>query len=286
MDKRISDILAACGAAEAGALGWDDLRNDLEPGARAKLEGDFPNLAGVIVAAFPYFAGRTEGNLSLYARGEDYHRAVTRRLDSACAELKKLYPRNRFAAFTDNNPIPEVAAARRAGIGILGRNGLLAVKKYGTYVFLGEILTDLPLSRAGREAGLCSNCGACVKACPAGALSNGKLGPVPGRCLSGVSQRKGELSPEEERLLRALPTVWGCDLCQRACPLNRGALPSPLPDLAGRGAVPYLSSLSLADLENLNGGAFRVKYGDRAFAWRGPEVLRRNLRLKDGGERG
>jgi epoxyqueuosine reductase QueG len=219
MDERMKHILLACGAADARALSYADIREDMTPGSRETAEAAGPGRRGLIVAAFPYFAGNGPGNLSLYARGEDYHRAVTRRLESACAELAALFPGPSFRAFVDVSPVPEKLAARRAGLGICGRNGLIFLPPYGSYIFLGAVLTDLPLSREGPESPPCPDCGACAKICPVGAIpASGAFGADPHRCLSGVGQRRGKLTRAEELLLSAQPTIWGCDLCQPSAP--------------------------------------------------------------------
>ncbi len=280
MDKIINQILLSCGAAEARTLSYDDIREEMSSAARGRAEDAVPGLSGLIIAAFPYYYGPPEGNIALYAQGEDYHRAVMRRLDAACAQLQEHFPSNRFRAFVDTSPIPEKLAAQRAGLGFSGRNGLIFLPPYGSFIFLGEILTDFPLFREGIKSPLCPDCGACVRICPTGAIdASGVIGPLPALCLSGLSQRKGALTTEEEQALSKLPTIWGCDLCQIVCPLNRDVIPSPLPDLTGCGEVPYLSTLRMEDLEGLGKAEFRNKYGNRAFSWRGPEVLRRNLLL-------
>lgn len=237
-----------------------------------------PDAAGVIVAAFPYFNGDIKGNLSLYARGEDYHRCVTRYLSRCVEELQAYFPQNHFVVGSDNSPLPERQCARLAGVGIIGKNGLVIVPPYGSWVFLGTILTDLPLIDSENPAPDCMSCGACVRACPGGALR--ELPFDEERCLSALTQRKGTLTAEQEELLRRHPLIWGCDICQRVCPYNRDAALSPLDDLAGRGEVPYLDRLTGEDMEGLTNRTFREKYGDRAFAWRGPAVIRRNLTLK------
>jgi epoxyqueuosine reductase len=195
-----------------------------------------------------------------------------------CEGLRALHPGHRFAPGTDNSPLDERQCARLAGVGIQGLNGLIIVEPYGSWVFLGTILTDLPLPSAKEPSGTCIQCGACVRACPGGALRTSPFDES--RCLSALTQKKGQLTPEEETLLAAHPLIWGCDICQRVCPYNKDVLPSPLRDLSGEDSVPYLSSLSQEDLEGLSNRTFRAKYGDRAFAWRGPAVLRRNLSLK------
>lgn len=271
-----AELFQRSGAAAWGTCAFSDL--PLSAPQRQRAQELCPDARGVFVAAYPYSAGDGAGNLSRYARGEDYHLVLLRRLGEVCQGLRELYPAHRFVPGADNSPLDERACARLAGVGIQGRNGLVIVEPYGSWVFLGTILTDLPLPSAPEPAPDCLNCGACVRACPGGALD--KLPFDEERCLSALTQKKGELPPEQEALLRAHPLIWGCDLCQQVCPYNRDALPSPLADLTGQGAVPYLSTLTEEDLEGLSNRSFRAKYGNRAFAWRGPGVLRRNLKLR------
>ena len=270
------ELFQRSGAAAWGTCAFSDLT--LTPENQERALSLCPNAAGVYVAAFPYYAGDRPGNLSLYARGEDYHRVLLRRLEPVCEGLRALHRGHQFVPGTDSSPLDERQCARLAGVGIQGLNGLVIVEPYGSWVFLGTILTDLPLPSAKEPSGTCIQCGACVRACPGGALKTSPFDES--RCLSALTQKKGQLPPEEETLLTAHPLIWGCDICQRVCPYNKDVLPSPLRDLSGEDSVPYLSSLFPEDLEGLSNRSFRAKYGDRAFAWRGPGVLRRNLSLK------
>lgn len=272
--------------AQAGASGWGccafaDLT--LSPEAIKQANTLCPHPAGVFVAAFPYWAGAEPppGNLSLYARGEDYHRVLLRRLTEVAQQLERADPAHRFVPGSDASPLDERQCARLAGLGLLGRHGLVILPPYGSWLFLGTILTDLPLASAPVPAPDCPNCGACVRACPAGALRED--GVDPDRCLSALTQKKGALTAGEAALLEAHPLIWGCDCCQLACPYNQGGSATPLPELAGETPeAPYLAALASSDLEGLTNRTFRETYGNRAFAWRGPGVLRRNLSLKKG----
>lgn len=271
----LDKLFAAAGAAAWGGAAFRRLLPFLSTEALEKVEALCPRPKTVLAAAFPYYAGERPGNLSLYARGEDYHAAVVRRLNTVCEALAEQYPGESFFPSADNSPLPEREAAWLAGIGLRGASGLLILPPYGTYVFLGTILTGAALELPERSpAPDCPRCGACRAACPAGAMGEG--GPDVSRCLSELTQKKGALTGEEEARLKAHPLIWGCDFCQRACPFNAAPALSPLPEFS----TDLVDSLENADLEGLTNRTFREKYGGRAFAWRGPGPLRRNLELK------
>ena len=162
-----------------------------------------------------------------------------------------------------------------AGLGLRGRNTLTILPPWGTWLFLGAILTDLPLESAPVPAPACMDCGKCTAACPTGAL--GPNGLDPDRCLSALTQKKGALTAEEEARLRGHGLVWGCDACQRACPYNRDVPLSPLPEFRTN----LIHTLGTTDVDHLTRRQFQEKYPLRAFTWRGPGVLLRNLRLKE-----
>jgi len=271
----MQEIWKAAGAAAWGAVSYGGLLPVLSAAAQEKIETLCEKPAGVFVAAFSYYAGQAPGNLALYCRGEDYHRVLMRRLEQACVALRARYAGYHFIPGADNSPIPEQTTATLAGLGRKGLHNLLIVPPYGSYLVLGTILTDLPLETCSSERGegACTNCGACRRACPTGALTKGSFDAS--RCLSQLSQKRGVLTDWEMQVLKKSPLIWGCDLCQRACPCNQKALETSLPEFReGR-----LHSLSWQDLEGLTNREFQEAFGDRAFAWRGHAVLRRNLAL-------
>ncbi len=221
----------------------------------------------VLMAAFPYllpeelYAGR---NISRYAVVRDYHVACGERLAEACCTLEALFPGEEFGWYCDNSPLPEVTLAEAAGIGRRGRHNLLITESYGSWVVLGEIVSTVSLPQNDRNIlpAPCGGCRLCVTACPSGALAGGEFDRS--RCLSRLSQKKGELTAEEQALLRKGASVWGCDICQEACPRNVASAPAPLPEF-------------LVDpLPRLRQGA---SLEGRAYAWRGADVLARNLRI-------
>ena len=199
---------AAAGAAAWGGVAFRRLLPFLSTGAREKVETLCPAPETVLVAAFPYYAGERPGNLSLYARGEDYHRVVTRRLNTACDALRRKYPGESFVPAADNSPLPEREAAWLAGIGLRGKNGLLILPPYGTYVFLGTILTGAALDVPERPAAPdCPGCGACRAACPAGALGEG--GADVSRCLVRADPEKGGADGGGDRPAEGPPVDLG-----------------------------------------------------------------------------
>jgi epoxyqueuosine reductase len=212
----------------------------------------------VICFAFPYkVKDEAPKNISRYAAVPDYHGICIEKLEKVAAELKKAYPEHEFACFADNSPIPEVYASAAAGLGVRGKNGLLITEKYGSFVFLGEIVTDLPVS-CGEKVSECEDCGLCLGACPVGLDKE--------RCLSAVTQKKATLTEQEQNLIKQNGTVWGCDACQNACPHNSAAKITDIPEFLEGYRDSYLPH------EDITG---------RAYAWRGEKVILRNALLFD-----
>lgn len=216
----------------------------------------------VLVVLFPYrFPENGSRNLCRYACVPDYHKIAGAVLERTAAALRQKYPENHFEPFIDNSPVPEVEAAVRAGLGCRGDNGLLLHPLYGSYVFIGTIVTDRYWEAADVPLTGCRHCGACKADCPAGCIGRGDRDG----CLSAVSQKKGTLTAEEQQMLRANGLAWGCDRCQEACPANRSALIRPHPCFDR-----YMPWLSAADLDDL---------ADKAYGWRGRAVPERNLKI-------
>ena len=224
------------------------------------------NAESVIVACFPYLLDNSEYtdiNISKYAVVTDYHNVAVSRLEKAVSRLKELFPKNKFTAFADNSPIPEVRAACFAGLGVRGMNSLLITEKYGSFVFIGEIVTDLDIEYIEAEERPCMGCKKCIESCPSSAIKeNGFDRNV---CLSEITQKKSELSEEEIRLMKECGCVWGCDICQDVCPMNKNAASTTIEEFLSS-PVPHVSHG--CSLEN------------RAYEWRGRKVIERNISLQ------
>ena len=224
----------------------------------------------VYMLAVPYRTKGEDGNLSRYAHGRDYHGYFAALFSRILPVLREQYPTACFAGFADDSPIDERDAGAKAGLGVLGDNGLLITPLYSSFVFLGEIVTDLPHEcyPTPFPVGHCEGCGACRTACP-----SKKAGA---ECLSALTQKKGELNAEEIALIKKNGSAWGCDACQEVCPHTLRALR----DETIYTSVPYFTENTLPYLSTDALDAMpQEEFSKRAYAWRGRPTIRRNLLL-------
>ena len=226
--------------------------------------------------AVPYYTTNCERgarNISAYAVSRDYHLFFATLFDEILPILRKAYPEHRFAGFVDHSPIEEVDAAVRAGLGYLGENHLFLTDEHSSFVFLGEIVTSAKIDTPTVTPRECLHCGACRRACPVGLDVT--------RCLSALTQKKGVLTEEEKSAVRANGSLWGCDVCQEACPITRraaekGTLYTKIPFFT-ESAIPVLDEPTLANMSD-------EEFSKRAYSWRGRDVLCRNLAIFKEGE--
>lgn len=248
---------------EAGVCPFAAVAEDLLP---CRAASRLPQAAQTVLCVlFPYrFAGERPRNLSRYAAVADYHMVAGAVLAQIAEDLRAADPAGCYEPFMDNSPLPEVRLAVAAGLGVKGDNGLFFSHIYGSFVFIGAIVTDREVGAKVCPPAECLHCGACAAACPGGALAGD--GTVDRRrCLSDITQRKGTLTADEQALLRRGGSAWGCDICQEVCPLNRQATVAPHACFGGVQSV-----LCESDLEDLTG---------KAYGWRGKAVPARNLKL-------
>ncbi|MBQ7172865.1 MAG: epoxyqueuosine reductase [Clostridia bacterium] len=223
-----------------------------------------------ILIAIPYYTAACNDpkrNISAYAVSRDYHGFFKELFNELLPALSKAFPQHRFTGFADHSPIAEVEAAAKAGLGIIGKNHLLITRKYSSYIFLGEVVTSAILPCKTQDVLDCENCGACIKACPAEKI---------GTCLSALTQKKGELTEAEQKIILQYGSAWGCDICQEVCPHTKRAIASgsiftPIPYFEES----TISRLTTKVLDELDEDAF----SERAFSWRGRNTIRRNLLL-------
>ena len=168
-----------------------------------------------IVFAVPYLSPSRERNISAYAVSRDYHGYFQSLFSEIIPILQNRFSDNSFSGFSDDSPIDERLAAAQAGLGILGDNGMLITEKYSSYVFLGEIITDLPIAIKALPIERCMGCGKCASACPKNEI---------GQCLSALTQKKGALTDNEAAHISKYGSAWGCDKCQEVCPYTLRAI--------------------------------------------------------------
>ena len=266
MKKEIADFFCNNGIEYSAAVSYSDCR-EISHDIMAR-SGFVPK--SVIVYLIPYYVSKPK-NLSAYAASLDYHLFIKEFSDRLIGFLKDLYPDNNFIGYGDHSPIDERHAALIGGLGIIGDSGLFINREYGTYVFIADIVCDLSPDELGAvnlPISGCSHCGRCRAACPTGILRGEGYD-----CLSAITQKKGELSEEEIRLMREYDTVWGCDVCQSVCPHNTVPKITPI-EFFHRDRIELLTSEILDSLS-------KTEFKSRAFGWRGRAVVIRNLKALD-----
>jgi epoxyqueuosine reductase len=220
-------------------------------------------------------SGESTGRVARYARGLDYHDVLRDRLNQLLGWLRQEVPGCEGRGVVDTAPLLERDFARRAGLGWFGKNTMLIHKKYGSYLFLGALLLNLPLRPdAEHAAAHCGSCTACLDACPTDAF----VGP-------GVLDARRCISYLTIELRSAIPTdlreslgnwLFGCDICQEVCPWNRKAPPSREPAFQARDD---LEAVDLVDLLRLTEVEFRQRFRGTALMRPRRRGLLRNAAL-------
>jgi epoxyqueuosine reductase len=207
-----------------------------------------PGARAVVALAVNYWLPDrpgTLGGVARYARGKDYHLFVRRRLRKLRRWLLDRFPGARVHPSVDTSPVMEKVWAQRAGLGWVGRNGLLITPEFGSWVLLGTLITSAPLAADEPHPFRCGGCTACLPACPTGAL-RGEGEVDSRRCLAYWNiETHGEI-PQD---LRAAASEWtfGCDRCQEVCPWNHGTPEATLHEFEP-GPLVHLRSSALATL--------------------------------------
>lgn len=239
----------------------------------------------IISIAFPYLhdVNYFDNGFSVYTKGTDYHRIVKSYLNKICEFIESIG--GNALPFVDSNFLPERYIAYLAGVGFIGKNNLIITKKYGSYVFLGEIITDLEIETNERNYEEienfkeCGDCELCYKACPSKAINpyrkNSNI------CVSYLTQKK-DLDDNHIKLLKG--RVFGCDSCQNYCPYNKKIEFSKIEEF-----YPYdfMNRDNSFELINASTKEFKESFFITSCGWRGKNVLKRNALIKinnDGGD--
>jgi hypothetical protein len=158
-----------------------------------------------------------------------------------------------------------------AGLGFIGDNGCLIHETYGSYCFIGAVLTTAVLEVDEPTKKECLHCGNCEKICPGKCFSGSAYNFA--TCKSYLTQKKGDLTVQEQKIIAKTPYIFGCDECQRVCPHNKNIPVTPLADFR----TDLLSYVDARAFKNLTNRQFKETYGKRGFSWRGKAILIRNF---------
>lgn len=205
--------------------------------------------------------------------GVDYHTALRERLELLSAWLEERVEGVRIESMVDTGALVDRAVAERAGIGWSGKNCSIITPEFGSYVYLGELITNIPFAPDKPMEDECGDCRLCLDICPTGALiEGGQLDSQ--RCIAFLTQTKGML-PDEFRT-HIGNRLYGCDTCQTVCPKNKGKINwmheefKPDPELAKPLLVPLLT---------ISNRDFKEKFGHVSGSWRGKKPIQRNAIL-------
>lgn len=251
---------------------------------RINPEETFPDAQTIIAIALAYPTKLHEavpkdqkrGQFARASWGIDYHDILRERLDKLIAFIQQeatalsVTEKWRFRPQVDTGELIDVAVAQRAGLGFIGRNGLLITEEFGSFVYLGEIVTNIAFEVDQPVAFGCGECQRCITACPTKALlGDGRMNAQ--RCLSYQTQTKGMMPEEYRKKMRNV--IYGCDICQLVCPYNQGK------DFHFHGEMePKVAEVypPLVPMLRLSNKEFKEQFGHLAGAWRGKKPLQRN----------
>lgn len=205
--------------------------------------------------------------------GTDYHVVLKKKLDMLEEFLRSKHVDIRTKSMVDTGELSDRAVAERAGIGFSAKNCMIITPEFGSYVYLAEMITNVPFEPDEKIEDQCGTCNKCVDSCPTGALVNpGQLNSQ--RCISFLTQTKGFL-PDEFRS-KIGNRLYGCDTCQTVCPINKGKdfhlHPEMEPD-------PEIAKPLLKPLLTISNREFKEKYGHVSGSWRGKKPIQRNAIL-------
>lgn len=269
--------------------------------ASTSLQARYPWARSIVALAWPYRPappavadpGTPRGRVAAYAllagapgepAGADYHDVLAAKCDELVAWLRERRGELRAKRFIDHGWAMDRAIAERAGIGFTGKHASLLTTTAGSYVLLAEIALSLPLPPDRPSVRNCGTCSACLPACPTGAI----IGPGvidARRCISYLTiEHEGPIDVS----LRPLMGTWvfGCDLCQEACPINHRRAPAALPEGAAPATGP-VSAPDLVELLELTDDEFARRYAGSSLARSGRHRLARNaaVALGNAGDR-
>lgn len=248
---------------------------DIEKRLNPKLV--FPQCRSIISIALSYNNDYNEkadyklkGLISKSSWGLDYHIVLRNRMESLIDEIKKVTDFS-YQYFVDTGPLIDREIARKSGIGYYGKNCSVINDKYGSFIFLGYILTDLEIDEFSTpEVNKCGDCNLCIRACPTGALE-GSFRVNPKKCISYLTQTRDHIPYELRKKMGS--KIYGCDTCQKVCPKNKDVIKPNHEEFIPKDTKGFVDIVKLLNISNKE---FKETYGKMAGGWRGKNILRRN----------
>ena len=214
--------------------------------------------------------GRRRGIFCRASWGEDYHHILRRKLAQLEDFILEKFPQEKCLSMVDTGQLSDRAVAERAGMGWSGKNCSIITPEFGSFVYLGELLTTISLPIDQPIEDQCGECNKCVEACPTSALIQGGQLDA-NKCLAFLTQTKDIL--EDKYREKIGNRLYGCDTCQIVCPKNKGM------DFRHHHEMepdPHLVKAELIPLLKISNREFKEKYGLLAGAWRGKKPIQRN----------
>ncbi|TLG80752.1 tRNA epoxyqueuosine(34) reductase QueG [Vagococcus zengguangii] len=226
--------------------------------------------------------GERRGSFARASWGIDYHNILRDRMNKLINFIKEVAEDDTeltFKPMVDTGELIDVAVAQRAGLGFIGKNGLLITEEFGSYVYLGEIITNIPFEPDTPIDNQCGECTKCIDACPTGALlGDGRMNAQ--LCLSYQTQTRGMMPEEFRSKIRTV--IYGCDICQQVCPFNKGKDAHFHEEME---PDPEVVTPLLKPLLTISNKEFKTKFGYLAGSWRGKKPIQRNAIIALGNAR-
>ncbi len=253
----------------------------MENPRRQDIQQVMPEVQSVICVALNYYTpverpvDQRYAKISRYGWGRDYHKILTKKLKALTTWLKHQGEDIQARFYADTGPVQDKVWAQRAGLGWIAKNGNLITREYGSWVFLGEVLTNLVLTPDRPHTAHCGTCTRCLEACPTEAFPKPHMVDAT-RCIAyhTIENRADTLPPEIASQLHGW--VAGCDICQDVCPWNqRFAQPTPETDFYPR---PWNIDPTLEELATLTDEEYEQRFTGSALRRIKPDMLRRNAR--------
>ncbi|MCF8335687.1 MAG: tRNA epoxyqueuosine(34) reductase QueG [Bacteroidales bacterium] len=233
------------------------------------------SVVSVILNYYPEQQQRSDTyRIAKYAYGKDYHFVMKRMLKDLLKFIREEIGEVNGRPFVDSAPVMDKVWGQKAGLGWIGKNTNLVSTKYGSCIFIGELIIDLELEYDEPIGDYCGNCRRCIDACPTGALTEPYRIDA-SRCISYLTIEKKKKIPEQFKGQYA-DWIFGCDICQDICPWNMKSHPPLHEELKPH---PDLLSLSRIDWENLSSEHFRELFKHSAVKRIKYEGLMKNIRF-------